>query len=156
MIETPSAVLAADLLAAECDFFSIGSNDLIQYTLAMDRGNTRVAYLYQPLHPAILRSIRATVNAGHAAGIWVGLCGEMGSETRLAEVLLGLGLDELSLHGAALPKVKQVIRWTTTDEASRLVDSLIDLPTAEEANSALAEYIAARKRDRENDGEINE
>ena len=152
MIETPSAVLAADLLAAECDFLSIGSNDLIQYTLAMDRGNSRVSYLYQPLHPAILRSIRLTVEAGHKAGIWVGLCGEMGSETRLAEVLLGLGLDEISLHGAALPKIKQVIRWTSFTEAKAVVDALIDLPTADDANRWLANYIAERKRQREDEG----
>ncbi len=152
MIETPSAVLVADLLAAECDFFSIGSNDLIQYTLAMDRGNTRVAYLYQPLHPAILRSIRSMVEAGHQAGIWVGLCGEMGSETRLAEVLLGLGLDEISLHGAALPKVKQVIRWTSYAEARRVVADLIDQPTADDANRWLANYIAERKRQRVAEG----
>jgi phosphotransferase system enzyme I (PtsI) len=149
MIETPSSVLAADLLASECDFFSIGSNDLIQYTLAMDRGNARVSYLYQPLHPAILRSIRRVVDAGHEAGIWVGLCGEMGSETRLAEVLLGLGLDEISLHGAALPKIKQVIRWTPYAEARRVADHLLDISTAEEANRWLAEYIGDRKRVRE-------
>ncbi len=153
MIETPSAVLAADLLAAECDFLSIGSNDLIQYTLAMDRGNSRVSYLYQPLHPAILRSIRLTVEAGHKAGIWVGLCGEMGSETRLAEVLLGLGLDEISLHGAALPKIKQVIRWTSFTEAKAVVDALIDLPTADDANRWLADYIADRKRQRDVEGD---
>ncbi len=153
MIETPSAVMVADLLAAECDFFSIGSNDLIQYTLAMDRGNPRVSYLYQPLHPAILRSIRQTVSAAHAAGIKVGLCGEMGSETRLAEVLLGLGLDEISLHGAALPKVKQVIRWTSHEEAEKLVDNLIGLATAEQANGVLADYINQRKRKRETGGQ---
>ncbi|MDX2473335.1 MAG: phosphoenolpyruvate--protein phosphotransferase [Candidatus Krumholzibacteria bacterium] len=153
MIETPSAVLAADLLAAESDFLSIGSNDLIQYTLAMDRGNSRVSYLYQPLHPAILRSIRLTVEAGHKAGIWVGLCGEMGSETRLAEVLLGLGLDEISLHGAALPKIKQVIRWTSFTEAKAVVDALIDLPTADDANRWLADYIADRKRQRDVEGD---
>ncbi|MFO7610583.1 MAG: phosphoenolpyruvate--protein phosphotransferase [Candidatus Krumholzibacteriia bacterium] len=146
MVETPSAVLAADLLARECDFFSIGSNDLIQYTLAMDRGNSRVSYLYQPLHPAILRALDRTVAAGHAAGIEVGLCGEMGSETRLAEVLLGLGLDEISLHGAALPKIKQVIRWTHYTEARRLVEELMGIPTAGEANEHLAAYIAERKR----------
>ncbi len=149
MIETPSAVLAADLLAAECDFFSIGTNDLIQYTLAMDRGNSRVSYLYQPLHPAVLRSIRLTVQAGHRAGIPVGLCGEMGSETRLAEVLLGLGLDDISLHGAALPKIKQVIRWTDYAEAVRVADQLIDMATAAEGNRWLGAYIADRKTQRE-------
>ena len=119
----------------------------------MDRGNTRVSYLYQPLHPAILRSIRLTVEAGHKAGIWVGLCGEMGTETRLAEVLLGLGLDEISLHGAALPKIKQVIRWTSFTEAKAVVDALIDLPTADDANRWLADYIADRKRQREVEGD---
>jgi len=148
MIETPSAVLAADLLAREADFFSIGTNDLIQYMLAMDRGNARVAYLYQPLHPAVLRAIDQTVKAGHEAGIEVGLCGEMGSETRLAEVLLGLGLDSISLHGAALPKVKQVIRWTAVPEARALVERLMALPTAADADRHLADYIAERKRRR--------
>jgi phosphotransferase system enzyme I (PtsI) len=149
MVETPSAVLAADILAAECDFFSIGTNDLIQYTLAMDRGNSRVSYLYRPLHPAILRSIKLTVEAAHRAGIPAGLCGEMGSETRLAEVLLGLGLDEISLHGAALPKIKQVIRWTNYTEAKGLVDELLKCGTADEADRRLADYIAERKRQRE-------
>ncbi len=148
MVETPAAVLAADLLAAECDFFSIGSNDLIQYTLAMDRGNARVSYLYQPLHPSVLRAIKATVDAGHRAGIWVGICGEMGSETRLAEVLLGLGLDEISLHGAALPKVKQVIRWTDYSEAQSVVENILKLATAAEANQWLAKYIEGRIRAR--------
>ncbi|MCP4571918.1 MAG: phosphoenolpyruvate--protein phosphotransferase [bacterium] len=152
MVETPSAVLAADLLAAECDFFSIGTNDLIQYMLAMDRGNSRVSYLYQPLHPAVLRAIDRTVKAAHAAGRWVGLCGEMGAETRLAEVLLGLGLDEISLHGPALPKIKQVIRWTNLSEARSIVDTLLDMPTAEDANAWLADYIARRKRDRVEEG----
>lgn len=146
MVETPAAVMAADLLATECDFFSIGSNDLIQYTLAMDRGNERVSYLYQPLHPAILQSLARVVEAGHAHGIWVGICGEMGSETRLAEVLLGLGLDEISTHGVALPKIKQVIRWTELAEARGLVADLMKMSTAEEANAFLARYIDERKR----------
>jgi phosphotransferase system enzyme I (PtsI) len=148
MIETPAAAAIADLLAAECDFFSLGTNDLIQYTLAMDRGNSRVAYLYRPLHPAILRIMRQVVAAGHEAGIAVGLCGELGSETRLAEVLLGVGFDEISLHAPALPKVKQVIRWTDYKEAQRLVEELCLLTTAAEADAYLARYIAARKRDR--------
>ncbi len=153
MVETPSAAAIADRLAAECDFFSVGTNDLIQYTLAMDRTNSRVAYLYQPLHPAVLRSLLAVAAAGRAAGIPVGLCGEMGSETRYAEVLLGLGLDEISLHAAALPKVKQVIRWTPYAEARALVAELAALATAEEAAARLAAYIDAKKRARHADKE---
>jgi len=146
MVETPSAAAIADLLARECDFFSVGTNDLIQYTLAMDRTNSRVAYLYQPLHPAVMRTLRAVVDAAHAAGIPVGLCGEMGSETRYAEVLLGLGFDEISMHGAALPKVKQVVRWTPYAEARELVDRLAALPTAAEAAAHLAGYIERKKK----------
>jgi phosphotransferase system enzyme I (PtsI) len=146
MIETPAAAAIADLLARECDFFSLGTNDLIQYTLAMDRTNSRVAYLYQPLHPAVLRTLRAVVQAAAAAGIPAGLCGEMGAETRYAEVLLGLGFDEISLHGAALPKIKQVIRWTPYTEARALVAELADLGTAVEAAAHLAAYIERKKR----------
>jgi len=149
MMETPSAALTADLLGRECDFFSFGTNDLIQYTLAMDRLNSRVAYLYQPLHPAVLRSMRSAIEAAHAAGIWTGICGEMASETRFAEVLLGLGFDEISLHAAQLPKIKQVIRWTTTGEARDLVDRLLEGSTAEQNEALLTEYIAERKRSRE-------
>ena len=154
MIETPAAVLAADLLARECDFFSIGTNDLIQYTLAMDRGNSRVSYLYRPLHPAVLRALRRTVDAAHDAGIWVGLCGEMSAETRLAEVLFGLGLDEISTHSAALPKVKQVIRWTPWSEARSVVEHLLTMTTADEADAWLADYIATRKRERTAEGGV--
>ena len=146
MIETPAAAVIADLMARECDFFSLGTNDLIQYTLAMDRTNSRVAYLYQPLHPAVLRTLRAVVQAAAAAGIPAGLCGEMGAETRYAEVLLGLGFDEISLHAAALPKIKQVIRWTPYAEARALVAELVDLGTAAEATAHLAAYIERKKR----------
>ena len=153
MVETPSAVLAADLLARECDFFSIGTNDLIQYTLAMDRGNSRVSYLYRPLHPAVLRALKQTVDAAHAAGIWAGLCGEMAAETRLAEVLFGLGLDEISTHGAALPKIKQVIRWTPYVEAQAVAAHLLNMTTGDEADAWLADYIATRKRERATEGD---
>jgi phosphotransferase system enzyme I (PtsI) len=146
MMETPSAAEIPDLLAAECDFFSIGTNDLVQYTLAMDRGNSRVAYLYRPLHPAMLRSLARIVQAAHDASIRVSLCGEMASETRFAEVLLGLGLDELSVHGAALPKIKQVVRWTPLSEAEALVAELCSLRTAAETDAYLAHYIERKKR----------
>jgi len=151
MIETPSAAAVADLLARECDFFSIGTNDLIQYTLAMDRLNSRVAYLYQPLHPAILRLIKQTVEKAHGEGVPVGICGEMASETKYAEVLMGLGLDELSVHAAQLPKIKQVVRWTPMPEAESLLDDLMNCATAEEAVRLHEDYLVAKKR-RRNDG----
>ncbi|MBK7701656.1 MAG: phosphoenolpyruvate--protein phosphotransferase [bacterium] len=148
MIETPAAALVADLLAAECDFFSFGTNDLVQYTLAMDRLNSRVAYLYQPVHPAVLRLLRDATAAAHAAGIRAGICGEMASETRYAEVLLGLGLDDVSVHAAQLPKIKQVVRWTTVAEARGLLDDLLTRRTAAEADRLLADYLTEKKRRR--------
>ena len=96
MIEVPSAALIADVLARHVDFFSVGSNDLIQYTLAIDRGNERVAGMYQPMHPAVLSLLRTVVEAAHRHNIWVGVCGEMASDVLLMPVLIGLGIDELS------------------------------------------------------------
>jgi phosphoenolpyruvate-protein kinase (PTS system EI component) len=110
MIETPSAVWMADVLARDAAFLSIGSNDLTQYTLAMDRDNERIADLYEPLDPSVLRSIRHTVEAGHAAGRWVGICGEMAGDPRVAVLMLGLGIDELSMSCFDLPRVKAAIR----------------------------------------------
>jgi len=148
MLETPSAALIADLLARECDFFSFGTNDLIQYTLAMDRLNSRVAYLYQPTHPAVLRAMRGAVRAAREAGIHTSICGEMASETRYAELLLGLGFDSISLHAAQLPKVKQVIRWTSTAEAEDLVDRMLECRTAASSVAMLDEYLEEKKRRR--------
>jgi phosphotransferase system enzyme I (PtsI) len=120
MIEIPSAALTAEMIAPEVDFFSIGSNDLIQYTMAVDRVNEKVASLYEPTHPAILRLIRAVVEAGHNNGIWVGVCGEMAGEPLFAPLLLGMGIDELSAASSSLPRVKEVIRRLTLSEAQEL------------------------------------
>ena len=132
MIETPAAVAIADLLARETDFFSIGSNDLIQYTLAVDRGNARINHLYEPMHPSVLRLIRNTVEAGHAHDIWVGMCGEVAGDPLYSVLLVGLGLDELSIGAYMIPEVKRIIRSITYDEAKMLVKKAMGLSTAAE------------------------
>lgn len=117
MIEVPSAALIADLLAPEVDFFSIGTNDLIQYTMAADRMNDGVAHLYQPFHPAVLRLIHHVCTSAHAHGKWVGMCGEMAGDPAAAPVLVGLGLDELSMAASSLPAVKRAVCNTSRSQA---------------------------------------
>jgi phosphotransferase system enzyme I (PtsI) len=135
MIEIPSAVAMADLLAKEVDFFSIGTNDLIQYSLAIDRVNEHVAHMYQPLHPAILRLIQQTVEAGHRAGIPVALCGEMAGEPMYIPILLGLGLDELSMNPLSIPRVKRIIRMISYQESKEFFYKILALKTTEEVNN---------------------
>ena len=135
MIEIPSAVAMADLLAREVDFFSIGTNDLIQYSLAIDRVNEHVAHMYQPLHPAILRLINQTIEAGHRAGIPVAMCGEMAGEPLYVPILLGLGLDELSMNPMSVPRVKKIIRMTSYKESKVFLEKIFSLNTTEEVNA---------------------
>ena len=144
MVETPACALMADVLADEVDFFSIGTNDLIQYTLAVDRVNEHVAYLYEPLHPANLRMIRMIVEAGHAAGIPVMMCGEMAGEPRYILILLGLGLDELSMNPLAIPRVKRIVRETNFAEARGLVDRAMQLRTTKEIEKLLQDEMSRR------------
>lgn len=125
MIEVPSAAMTADTLAREVDFFSIGTNDLIQYTLAVDRINEKVAHLYQPLHPSVLRMIKMTIDSAHRAGIWVSLCGEMAANPIIAVLLMGMGIDKLSMAGINIPEVKRVIRSVTFKEAQELADTIL-------------------------------
>jgi phosphotransferase system enzyme I (PtsI) len=124
MIEIPSAAICADLIAREVDFLSIGTNDLVQYTIAVDRLNERIAYLYAPTHPAILRLIRMVAEAGRAAGIWVGVCGEMAGEVVLTPLLLGLGVDELSTGTALVPRVKRAVQSLHSEECAALAASV--------------------------------
>jgi len=132
MIEVPSAVLVADALAREVKFFSIGTNDLIQYTIAVDRVNERIAHLYEPTHPAIVRLIEMTVEAAHANGIWVGVCGEMAGEITLTPLLLALGVDELSASAGLVPRVKKAVQTLDTKECNRLLEDVRYLNSAAE------------------------
>jgi len=141
MIEIPSAALTADVLAKHVDFFCIGTNDLIQYTLAVDRVNDNVIHLYQPTHPAVLRLIQMTIDAGHRNDIWVGVCGEMAADPMLAMLLLGMGIDELSMAPAALPAVKDVIRKTPLSEARKLAEAALAAGTAGEVQRLCREFI---------------
>jgi phosphotransferase system enzyme I (PtsI) len=120
MIEVPAAALTASNLAEEVDFFSIGTNDLIQYTMACDRGNEQIAYLYEPAHPGVLRLVQMTIDAAHDAGIWVGVCGEAAGDIELVPLLVGMGVDELSVGAALVPRIKRVIRSLSYSETREL------------------------------------
>ncbi|MBI1784327.1 phosphoenolpyruvate--protein phosphotransferase, partial [Candidatus Sumerlaeota bacterium] len=146
MVEIPSAALIADQLAIEADFFSIGTNDLIQYTLAVDRANERVASLYDPYHPAVLRLIRRIIDAAHRAGIWVGVCGEMASNPRTALLLVGMGIDELSMGALSIPEIKHLLRNTRLSEARRVASEIYALGSSEEIRTRVEEaYQSLRK-----------
>lgn len=145
MIETPSAALVADALAKRLDFFSIGSNDLIQYTLAADRTNERVAHLYEPTHPAILKLIKMTVDAAHRNDIWVGVCGEIAGDPLIIPILVGLGVDELSLTPAMVPQIKFLIRRLKDTETRELAEYALGCESAGEIltrATALAQQAA--------------
>lgn len=141
MVEVPSAALDADLLAAECDFFSLGTNDLIQYTLATDRGNEKIAYLYEPFHPSVLKLIKATVDAAHRNRIWVGICGEMVADPKAVLLLLGFSFDEFSASPASVPDVKMVLRALRYADARRLAEKAIRMDSAAEIRAFLAEGL---------------
>jgi phosphotransferase system enzyme I (PtsI) len=143
MIEIPSAVTMADLLAQEADFFSIGTNDLIQYTLAIDRSNEQLSDLYQPLHPAVLRSLLRVVEVAHGAGIDACICGEMAGDPLYLPILLGLGFDELSMSAASIPRVKQILRRCTRKQASDIASACLAFATAEEVEIYLTREITS-------------
>lgn len=141
MVEIPSAAVTADLLAEHVDFFSIGTNDLIQYTLAADRMNEHVSYLYEPLHPAVLRLIKNVIDASHKAGKWTGMCGEMAGDAASAALLLGLGIDEFSMSASSIPPVKKVVRSLSYKEAREMALEALTLSDPVKIRAMLDERI---------------
>ena len=144
MIEVPSAAVTSDILAARAEFFSIGTNDLIQYTLAVDRGNEKVAYLYEPFHPGVLRLIRMTIENAHARGIPVSMCGELAGDPLATVVLLGLGLDSFSMGPIAIPLIKRIVRSVGILEAEAFVRGLMPMGSGLEIESAVRGWMEDR------------
>jgi phosphotransferase system enzyme I (PtsI) len=141
MIEVPSAALTSDILARRADFFSIGTNDLIQYTIAVDRGNEKITSMYEPFHPAVLRLIKIVVDNAHEAGIPVGMCGEMAGDPMAAVILMGLGLDELSMSSFSIPEIKRIIRSTTILEAEEFLGTLMDMKSFKDIDHYVREWM---------------
>ena len=144
MIEVPSAAVIADILAEEADFFAIGTNDLIQYSLAIDRSNENVGYLYEPLHPALLRLIKGVIDAGKRAGIPVSMCGEMASDPIYAIVLIGLGLEIFSMNPSSIPVIKNVVRSVRFKDCRRIAETALEKRTAQEIEEFIIESVAMR------------
>lgn len=147
MIEVPSAAILAYQIAKEVDFLSIGTNDLVQYSLAVDRGNERISYLYQHLHPAILRLIQSTIQDGHRAGVWVGMCGDMASDPLSALLLLGLDLDEFSVSPHVLPEIKKILRSTEHREAVKIAQKALEFDKASEVEGYLVRIMHQKFKD---------
>lgn len=144
MIEVPSAVFVADEIAREVDFFSIGTNDLVQYLVAVDRNNELIADLYQEFHPAVVRAVKQIIDTGHRNGIWVGMCGEMAGNPLATTMLLGLGLDEFSMVPSVIPEIKNIIRSTPHAHAVELASHAVTLSTSLEVRALLSEDLRAR------------
>jgi phosphotransferase system enzyme I (PtsI) len=139
MVEIPSTAVLADQFAKEVDFFSIGTNDLIQYTMAADRMNERVSYLYQPYNPSILRLIKMVIDAGHNEGKWVGMCGEMAGEELAIPILIGLGLDEFSMSSSSILKVRSLIHKLNKQKMEQLAEEVLQMSVVEDVINAVQE-----------------
>ncbi len=143
MVETPAAAVLVDILAEASDFFSLGTNDLTQYTMAVDRGNAKVSGLYQPLHPAVLRLIKQTIDAGHSKGKWVGMCGELAGMTKAIPILLGFGLDEFSMNPRAIPEAKNLIGKLTDEQTREIASQAMSFGTAVEIENYMKSILAS-------------
>lgn len=141
MVETPSAAVNAKFLAKEVDFFSIGTNDLTQYTLAVDRGNEMISHLYNPMSPSVLGLIKQVIDASHAEGKWTGMCGELAGDERATLLLLGMGLDEFSMSAISVPRIKKLIRNVNFADAKALADKAMQVPTAAEIEQLVNEFL---------------
>ena len=144
MVEVPSAAIISDILAREVDFFSIGTNDLMQYTLAVDRLNEKIAYLYDPFNPAVLRLIKLVIDNGRREGKWVGMCGEMAGDIRFIPILLGFGLDEFSMASATILKVKQIIRGLDFQITKQIAEDVLNLATSDQIKDYIEQRLVAR------------
>jgi len=144
MIEVPSAALTSDLLAKSADFFSIGTNDLIQYTIAVDRGNKRVAYLYEPFHPAVLRLIKLVIDNAKKNKIEVEMCGEMAGNFYALPLLLGLGLENFSMSSFRIPEIKRLIRSIELDGATKLASKAIEMSQAKKIEKLVKKWVEER------------
>ncbi|MFZ7172864.1 phosphoenolpyruvate-protein phosphotransferase PtsI [Avibacterium volantium] len=142
MVETPSAAVNAKFLAKEVDFFSIGTNDLTQYTLAVDRGNELISHLYNPMTPSVLSLIKQVIDASHAEGKWTGMCGELAGDERATLLLLGMGLDEFSMSAISVPRIKKLIRNVNYQDVKLLADKALEQPTAEDIEKLVADFLA--------------
>ena len=144
MVETPSAAVNAKFLAKEVDFFSIGTNDLTQYTLAVDRGNELISHLYNPMSPSVLGLIKQVIDASHAEGKWTGMCGELAGDERATLLLLGMGLDEFSMSAISVPRIKKLIRHVNYQEVKALADEALEKPTATEIEQLIQAFLAEK------------
>lgn len=144
MVEVPSAVVTADILARECDFFAVGTNDLLQYLLAIDRANERVAYLYHPLHPAVLRTLKQIMDAARVAQIPVSVCGEMAGDAEYIPILLGFGFDQLSMNAGSIPKIKRLIREVRQEDCETLLEEAMTCVTAPEVEKLVRTFMASK------------
>ena len=145
MIETPAAAVIARHLAKEVDFFSIGTNDLTQYTLAVDRGNELISHLYNPFSPSVLTLIKNVIDASHKEGKWTGMCGELAGDERATILLLGMGLDEFSMSAVSIPKIKKLIRNTNYEEAKKFAETALEKATAKEITDLIEKYTAEKQ-----------